>query len=116
MPDSGSDFSNPRATRCSWKSADRSYGLDLAINVEAGLAFAYDVAPSFSAFQEAKIDGYPAVNVEPAGAPTCSYWVGVADNQSFSAGASSLSTSAPPLCEKAEALASEVIDALRSRS
>jgi hypothetical protein len=63
-----------------------------------------------------EIDGYPAVRVDAEGDPTCRYWVGIASDQTFSAGASSLSTSAPPLCEKAEALASEVIDALRSRS
>ncbi|MEU7813347.1 DUF3558 domain-containing protein [Pseudonocardia sp. NPDC049154] len=113
---SARDFSNENAGRCAWKAVDNSFMLDLAVNVEAGLRFPYSIKGSFLSFQETEIDGYPAVNVDPVTAPTCSFWVGLAETQSFSAGASSLSTSAPPLCEKAEALAVEVIDALRNRS
>ncbi|MCE3556130.1 DUF3558 domain-containing protein [Pseudonocardia sp. RS11V-5] len=107
------DLASDNAESCSWTSLDGSFMLDLAISVEAGLRFPYSIKDSFLAFQETEVDGYPAVNVDPPDAPTCSFWVGIAETQSFSADASSLSTSAPPLCEKARALASEVLDALR---
>jgi hypothetical protein len=113
---SARDFSNANAGRCAWFSDDQSFMIDFVLNVNAGLTFAYDVRDSLPAFEETSIAGFPAVRMDPGDGPVCSFWVGIAEDQSFSAGARNLSASAPPLCEKAEALASEVIDALRNRS
>jgi hypothetical protein len=113
---SAQDFSNANAGRCAWVSNDESFMIDLAINVKAGLSFAYGIHDSLPAFEETSIDGFPAVHMDPPNGPVCSFWVGIAEGQSFTAGARNLSTSKPALCEKAEALASEVIDALRHRS
>ncbi|GAA4684318.1 hypothetical protein GCM10023215_18860 [Pseudonocardia yuanmonensis] len=104
--------SNEFATRCAWISLDRSFELNLVINQAVGL----ERSAEMETHVPEEVDGYPAVRVDVEGGPTCRYWVGIASSQTFSAGASSLLNTAPPLCEKAEALASEVIDALRNRS
>ncbi|WP_372463080.1 DUF3558 family protein [Pseudonocardia kujensis] len=97
------------ATRCSWIAKDHTFEVNLIINLAVGL----DRSVDMDVHIPVDIQGYPAVQVDADGGPTCRYWVGIASNQTFSAGASSLSTSAPPLCDKARALASEVLDALR---
>lgn len=51
--------------------------------------------------------------MDQPGGLACRLWVGLAEQQSMTAEARNLSLSAPPLCEKARALASEVLDALR---
>lgn len=89
--------------------------LDLAMKADAGLSFPYSIRESFLNFEEMEIEGYPAVHIDRPNGPVCTFWVGIAESQSFSAGARSLSTTAPPLCEKAWALAVEVLGALRNR-
>ncbi|WP_433506422.1 DUF3558 domain-containing protein [Pseudonocardia halophobica] len=101
--------SNEFATRCSWIGLDKNFEANLTMNEAVGL----DRSVDLDVHIPVEIQGHPAVQVDENGGPTCRYWVEITSNQTFSAGASSLSASAPPLCEKARALASEVLDALR---
>ncbi|MFR9805393.1 DUF3558 family protein [Pseudonocardia sp. RS010] len=113
---SATDYSTNIATGCAWTANSGAFLATVGLRTDAGVQLAYDIQDSFPAFVVAEIEGYPAVYLDQADAITCRFWTGVADDQSFIAEVRSLDFTAPPLCEKAEALASEVIDALRERS
>jgi hypothetical protein len=115
-PASAEDISSGAAARCAWTASDGSYLLDVVIDVNAGLGLAYVLRESFPAFEKLAIGSHPAVKFDPEDASQCRVWVGLAESQVMTTTARNLLNSAPPLCEKAEALASEVIDALRHRS
>jgi len=103
----------PTATTCAWKSVDGAVGIELTANHGVGLELLDQLGGQLEERVPLAVGGYPAVRMDRLDSPTCRIAVGVADSQAFSAGASSLSTTAPPLCPLAEALAEEVVSALR---
>jgi len=94
-------------------SVDGTVGVNLVANFGAGLDRLDRVASALEERTPLTVGGYPAIRLDHVGSPTCRIAVGVADSQLISAEASELSADAPPLCPLAEALAEEVVSALR---
>ncbi|GAA4536367.1 DUF3558 family protein [Pseudonocardia xishanensis] len=105
--------SGPTATSCAWRSADGTVGLQLVANSGVGLDRLSSVTAAFEEETPLVVSGYPGLRIDHLGGPTCRIAVGVAPTQLISAEASELSTSAPPLCDLAQALAEETVAALR---
>ncbi len=101
------------STTCTWESTDETFDLTLVTNHGVGLELVDQLGGVLTAREPLSVDGYPAMRIDTADSPTCRVVVGVADTQAFSAGASMLASTAPPLCDLALALAEETVAALR---
>jgi hypothetical protein len=102
------------STTCTWEALDGRFDLTLVKNHAVGLELVDQLGEVLMARDPISVNGYPAVRIDAPDAPTCRVVVGVAASQAFSAGASMLTTDAPPLCDLALALAEETIAALRT--
>lgn len=113
-PDPVERLMGPTATRCEWRTIDGHARLALVLNYGVGLEDIELVAGgAVEELTPMTVAGLPATRVDHVDSPTCRIGVGVAPTQLFSAEASELSADAPPLCPLAEALAEEVVSALR---